>query len=339
MRSRNSPSAVPRPPPSRRARCRGPTPRPRSAAPRSRRRRSAVPSRRPRAARSCRGRRSGPPRCRVRICRGSTRLARPCGRARFRGRTSPASSGRCRRSRGWRCRAPDIPRVEMSRPDIPRVERSMTNIPRVERSMTDIPRVELSMPAIPRVEMPRPDIPRVEMSRSDLPRVGGQPNGARPEPRKAPEPPRPAPPRPAPPVKPSRDVPVGPPAGDRPERGLPEPRRLRRAPAAEPAEAARAEGAADAEGRLGVAHATFRRSSRRRHRCRTTARRSGSRRARTCPRWCRRPRRFRPPTAAVRRGWSSSRGPTCHRSSTSRPPGTGARTARPPTPRRPTRRW
>jgi hypothetical protein len=84
----------------------------------------------------------------------------------------------------------------MSRPDIPRVE----------MSRPDIPRVEMSRPDIPRVEMSRPDIPRVEMSRPDIPRVGGQPNGVRPDPRKAPEPPRPAPPRPAanvPPPKPS----------------------------------------------------------------------------------------------------------------------------------------
>ncbi|MBE8524703.1 hypothetical protein ILP97_45710 [Amycolatopsis sp. H6(2020)] len=101
---------------------------------------------------------------------------------------------------------PDIPRVEMSRPDIPRVEMSRPDIPRVEMSRPDIPRVEMSRPDIPRVEMSRPDIPRVEMSRSDLPRVGGQPNGARPDPRKAPEPPRPVPGRPAanvPPPKPS----------------------------------------------------------------------------------------------------------------------------------------
>ncbi|WP_460437904.1 DUF6779 domain-containing protein [Amycolatopsis stemonae] len=98
---------------------------------------------------------------------------------------------------------PDIPRVERSMPAIPRVEVSRPDIPRVERSMPAIPRVERSMPAIPRVEVSRPDIPRVEMSRPDLPRVGGQPNGARPEPRKAPEPPRPAPGRPAPPVRPS----------------------------------------------------------------------------------------------------------------------------------------
>ncbi|MFI5584528.1 DUF6779 domain-containing protein [Amycolatopsis sp. NPDC051758] len=109
---------------------------------------------------------------------------------------------------------PDIPRVEMSRPDIPRVdmsraeiprnERSRTDIPRVEQSRSDIPRVEQSRSDIPRVEMSRPDIPRVEMSRPDLPRVGGQPNGVRPEPRKAPEPPRPAPGRPGvPPARPS----------------------------------------------------------------------------------------------------------------------------------------
>ncbi|QKV77640.1 DUF6779 domain-containing protein [Amycolatopsis sp. Hca4] len=101
---------------------------------------------------------------------------------------------------------PEIPRVEMSRPDIPRVEMSRPDIPRVEMSRPDIPRVEMSRPDIPRVEMSRPDIPRVEMSRPDLPRVGGQPNGARPEPRKAPEPPRPVPGRPAanvPPPKPS----------------------------------------------------------------------------------------------------------------------------------------
>ena len=107
--------------------------------------------------------------------------------------------------RGEASRA-DIPRVEMSRPDIPRVEMSRPDIPRVEMSRPDIPRVEMSRPDIPRVEMSRPDIPRVEMSRSDLPRVGGQPNGVRPEPRKAPEPPRPAPGRPAasvPPPKPS----------------------------------------------------------------------------------------------------------------------------------------
>ncbi|MEV7093543.1 DUF6779 domain-containing protein [Amycolatopsis sp. NPDC051045] len=100
----------------------------------------------------------------------------------------------------------DIPRVEMSRPDIPRVERSRSDIPRVERSRSDIPRVERSRSDIPRVEMSRPDIPRVEMSRPDIPRVGGQPNGVRPDPRKAPEPPRPAPGRPAanvPPPKPS----------------------------------------------------------------------------------------------------------------------------------------
>ncbi|WP_410593316.1 DUF6779 domain-containing protein [Amycolatopsis sp. lyj-23] len=100
----------------------------------------------------------------------------------------------------------DIPRVEMSRPDIPRVEMSRPDIPRVEMSRPDIPRVEMSRPDIPRVEMSRPDIPRVEMSRPDLPRVGGQPNGVRPEPRKAPEPPRAVPGRPAanvPPVKPS----------------------------------------------------------------------------------------------------------------------------------------
>lgn len=99
----------------------------------------------------------------------------------------------------------DIPRVEMSRPDIPRVEMSRPDIPRVEMSRPDIPRVEMSRPDIPRVEMSRPDIPRVEMSRPDLPRVGGQPNGVRPEPRKAPEPPR-APGRPGanvPPPKPS----------------------------------------------------------------------------------------------------------------------------------------
>ncbi|WIV60197.1 DUF6779 domain-containing protein [Amycolatopsis nalaikhensis] len=101
---------------------------------------------------------------------------------------------------------PDIPRVEMSRPDIPRVEMSRPDIPRVEMSRPDIPRVEMSRPDIPRVEMSRPDIPRVEMSRPDLPRVGGKPNGGRPEPRKAPEPPRQAPGRPAasvPPPKPS----------------------------------------------------------------------------------------------------------------------------------------
>ncbi|MDS0133667.1 MULTISPECIES: DUF6779 domain-containing protein [unclassified Amycolatopsis] len=101
---------------------------------------------------------------------------------------------------------PDIPRVEMSRPDIPRVDMSRADIPRAEMSRPDIPRVEMSRPDIPRVEMSRPDIPRVEMSRPDLPRVGGQPNGARPDPRKAPEPPRPAPGRPAasvPPPKPS----------------------------------------------------------------------------------------------------------------------------------------
>ncbi|MEV4052745.1 DUF6779 domain-containing protein [Amycolatopsis sp. NPDC049688] len=100
---------------------------------------------------------------------------------------------------------PDIPRVEMSRPDIPRVEMSRPDIPRVEMSRPDIPRVEMSRPDIPRVEMSRPDIPRVEMSRPDLPRVGGQPNGVRPDPRKAPEPPR-APGRPGanvPPPKPS----------------------------------------------------------------------------------------------------------------------------------------
>ncbi|MGW5748178.1 DUF6779 domain-containing protein [Amycolatopsis sp. NPDC003861] len=101
---------------------------------------------------------------------------------------------------------PDIPRVEMSRPDIPRVEMSRPDIPRVDMSRADIPRAEMSRPDIPRVEMSRPDIPRVEMSRPDLPRVGGQPNGARPDPRKAPEPPRPVPGRPAasvPPPKPS----------------------------------------------------------------------------------------------------------------------------------------
>ncbi|WP_103334994.1 DUF6779 domain-containing protein [Amycolatopsis sp. CA-126428] len=111
---------------------------------------------------------------------------------------------------------PDIPRVDMSRADISRAEMSRPDIPRVEMSRPDIPRVEMSRPDIPRVEMPRPnvsraeasrsDIPRVERSRTDLPRVGGQPNGARPDPRKAPEPPRPVPGRPAanvPPVKPS----------------------------------------------------------------------------------------------------------------------------------------
>ncbi|MGW3965769.1 DUF6779 domain-containing protein [Amycolatopsis sp. NPDC005003] len=101
---------------------------------------------------------------------------------------------------------PDIPRVEMSRPDIPRVEMSRPDIPRVEMSRPDIPRVEMSRPDIPRVEMSRPDIPRVEMSRPDIPRVGGQPNGVRPDPRKAPESPRPVPGRPAasvPPPKPS----------------------------------------------------------------------------------------------------------------------------------------
>ncbi|WP_033261639.1 DUF6779 domain-containing protein [Amycolatopsis vancoresmycina] len=92
---------------------------------------------------------------------------------------------------------PDIPRVEMSRPDIPRVEAPRPNVPRGEVSRSDIPRVEMSRPDIPRVEMSRPDIPRVEMSRPDLPRVGGQPNGVRPDPRKAPEPPR-APGRPGP---------------------------------------------------------------------------------------------------------------------------------------------
>ncbi|MET8846438.1 DUF6779 domain-containing protein [Amycolatopsis sp. NPDC004625] len=100
---------------------------------------------------------------------------------------------------------PDIPRVEMSRPDLPRVEAPRPNVPRGEASRSDIPRVEMSRPDIPRVEMSRPDIPRVEMSRPDLPRVGGQPNGVRPEPRKAPEPPR-APGRPGatvPPPKPS----------------------------------------------------------------------------------------------------------------------------------------
>jgi hypothetical protein len=125
---------------------------------------------------------------------------------------------------------PDIPRVEMSRPDLPRVERqrpaemSRSDLPRVERqrpaemSRSDLPRVERPRPGevsrsdIPRVERPRPgevsrsDIPRVEMSRSDLPRVPN-PNGARPDPRKAPEPPaRPLQGRPAasvPPPKPA----------------------------------------------------------------------------------------------------------------------------------------
>ncbi|WP_103351061.1 DUF6779 domain-containing protein [Amycolatopsis sp. CA-128772] len=113
---------------------------------------------------------------------------------------APRSNG----SRGEASRA-DIPRVEMSRPDIPRVEAPRPNGSRGEASRADIPRVEMSRPDIPRVEMSRPDIPRVEMSRSDLPRVGGQPNGVRPEPRKAPEPPR-APGRPGanvPPPKPS----------------------------------------------------------------------------------------------------------------------------------------
>jgi hypothetical protein len=130
---------------------------------------------------------------------------------------------------------PDIPRVEMSRPDIPRVEMSRPDLPRVERqrpaemSRPDLPRVDRQRPAemsrsdLPRVdrqrpaEMSRSDLPRVdrqrpemrpaEMSRSDLPRVGGQPNGGRPDPRKAPEPPaRPVQGRPAasvPPPKPS----------------------------------------------------------------------------------------------------------------------------------------
>ncbi|MDQ7808097.1 hypothetical protein Q5425_30545 [Amycolatopsis sp. A133] len=100
----------------------------------------------------------------------------------------------------------DVPPAEVSRPDIPRVEMSRSDIPRVEMSRPDIPRVEMSRSDIPRVEMSRPDIPRVEMSRSDLPRVGGQPNGVRPDPRKAPEPPRPVPGRPAanvPPPNPS----------------------------------------------------------------------------------------------------------------------------------------
>ncbi|WP_410615678.1 DUF6779 domain-containing protein [Amycolatopsis sp. lyj-109] len=111
---------------------------------------------------------------------------------------------------------PEIPRVDMSRSDIRPVEVSRPDIPRVDMSRSDIRPVEVSRPDIPRVdmsrsdirpvEMSRPDIPRVEMSRSDLPRVGGQPNGARPDPRKAPEPPRPVPGRPAasvPPPKPS----------------------------------------------------------------------------------------------------------------------------------------
>ncbi|MEV5720342.1 DUF6779 domain-containing protein [Amycolatopsis mediterranei] len=101
---------------------------------------------------------------------------------------------------------PDIPRVDMSRADIPRVEMSRPDIPRVEMSRPDIPRVEMSRPDLPRVERPRPNGPRAEASRTDLPRVGGQPNGVRPDPRKAPEPPRPVPGRPAasvPPPKPS----------------------------------------------------------------------------------------------------------------------------------------
>ncbi|WP_410563888.1 DUF6779 domain-containing protein [Amycolatopsis sp. cmx-4-61] len=101
---------------------------------------------------------------------------------------------------------PQMPRVEAPRPSVPRAEASRSDIPRVEMSRPDIPRVEMSRPDIPRVEMSRPDIPRVEMSRPDLPRVGGQPNGVRPEPRKAPEPPRAVPGRPAasvPPAKPS----------------------------------------------------------------------------------------------------------------------------------------
>ncbi|WUL49140.1 hypothetical protein OHS58_33845 [Amycolatopsis sp. NBC_00348] len=92
--------------------------------------------------------------------------------------------------------------VEMSRPDIPRVEMSRPDIPRVEMSRSDLPRVERQRPA----ERSRQEMRPAEMSRPDLPRVPN-PNGARPDPRKAPEPPaRPLQGRPAasvPPPKPS----------------------------------------------------------------------------------------------------------------------------------------
>jgi hypothetical protein len=109
-------------------------------------------------------------------------------------------------------RRPETP-ADPTRRDMPRSADPKTEIrrpePKTEIRRPEPPparRAEMSRPEMRPAEVSRPDIPRVEMSRSDLPRVPN-PNGARPEPRKAPEPPaRPPQGRPAasvPPPNPS----------------------------------------------------------------------------------------------------------------------------------------